>query len=94
MAGINIHKRIAIGEQAFMLCAECKLAYGEESRFCPNCGTKLTRKTSKIYANFGKNGLTSISYKMADGITINSKGNTTIPLGKGISYTVTSKKKK
>lgn len=94
MGGINIHKRIVIGEQTFMLCKECKLAYGEDSCFCSNCGSKLTKKTSKIYANFGKSGMTSISYKMADGITINSKGNTTIPLGTGISYTVTSKKKK
>lgn len=46
-----------------------------------------------MYANMGKNGITSISYKTADGITFNSKGNATIPLGTGVSYTVTSKKK-
>lgn len=91
--GVNIRRRIVIGEKIFKLCENCKLAYDETSNFCTNCGAKLIRKSSKMYANMGKSGITSISYKMPDGITINSKGNTTIPLGSGISYTVTSKKK-
>lgn len=91
--GMNIRRRIVVGEKTFKLCENCKLAYDEASNFCPNCGAKLTRKSSKIYANMGKNGITSFSYKTPDGITINSKGNTTIPLGSGVSYTVTSKKK-
>ncbi len=91
--GMNIRRRLVIGEKTFKLCENCKLAYDDTSNFCPNCGAKLIRKSSKIYANMGKCGITSISYKTPDGITINSKGNTTIPLGSGVSYTVTSKKK-
>lgn len=91
--GINVRRKILIGEKAFCLCNNCKLAYDENSKFCTQCGKKLIKKSSKIYANMGKSGITSISYKTADGITINSKGNTTIPLGAGVSYTVTSKNK-
>lgn len=91
--GVNIRKRILIGEKTFKLCENCQLAYDENSNFCPNCGAKLLRRSSKMYANMGKSGITSISYKMPGGITINSNGNATISLGSGISYTVTSKKK-
>ncbi len=91
--GMNFRRKVLIGEKVFKLCSECKLAYDESSNFCTKCGAKLSKKSSKIYANMGKRGITSISYKTADGITINSKGNTTIPLGTGISYTVTSKNK-
>ncbi len=93
MGTINIRRRVLIGEKTFNFCEKCKLAYEESSNFCSNCGEKLAKKTSKIYANMGKHGVASISYKTADGITINSKGNTTIPLGSGLSYTVTSKNK-
>ena len=24
-----------------VLCSECKKCYGDESKFCPNCGTKM-----------------------------------------------------
>lgn len=91
--GVNIHKKILIGEKAFKICKKCQLAYEENSNFCSVCGEKLVQKSSKIYANMGKHGVTSISYKTADGITINSKGTTTVPLGSGVSYTVTSKNK-
>lgn len=91
--GINFRRKVLMGEKIFRFCEKCQLAYEESSNFCSNCGEKLVKKTSKIYANMGKRGVTSISYKTADGITINSKGNTTIPLGSGLSYTVTSKKK-
>lgn len=90
--GINIRRKILIGEKVFKFCKKCQLAFEENSNFCSCCGNKLVKKTSKIYANMGKSGISSISYKTADGITINSKGNTTIPLGSGMSYTVTSKK--
>ena len=92
--GINYHKKVVIGEKTFKLCKQCQLAYDETSNFCSECGTKLTKKSTKIYANFGKTGITSLSYKTPDGITINSKGNTTIPIGVGISYTINKNKKK
>jgi len=90
--GLNVHRKVLLREETIMTCSTCNLAYNEGSNFCTSCGKKLTRKTSKVYANFGKNGLSSISYKTPDGITFNSKGHTTFPLGKGLSYT-TSKKK-
>lgn len=90
--GLNVRKRVLLREETIMICTNCKLAYNDNSNFCPSCGKKLLKKVSKVYANFGKSGITSISYKTPDGITINSKGTTTIPISKGLSYT-TSKKK-
>lgn len=90
--GLNVRKRFLLREETIMICSNCKLAYNDDSNYCPSCGKKLSKKVSKVYANMGKRGITSISYKTADGITINSKGHTTIPIGKGLSYTVTSKK--
>ncbi len=89
--GINVRKRFLLKEETIMICSNCKLAYDNNSNYCSSCGKKLSKKTSKVYANMGKNGITSISYKTADGITINSKGITTIPLCKGLSYTSKNK---
>lgn len=89
--GLNYRKRIELGKQTIMICVECKLAYDENSHYCSQCGVKLTKKTSTIYANIGKYGISSISYKTTDGITINSNGKITFPLGKGLSYTTSSK---
>ncbi len=89
---LNVRKRFLLREETIMLCSNCKLAYNDDSKYCPSCGKKLIKKVSKVYANMGERGITSISYKTADGITINSKGRTTIPIGKGLSYTITSKK--
>lgn len=90
--GLNVRRKILLRETTIMICSHCKLAYDANTNFCPSCGKKLSKKSSKVYVNIGKHGITSLSYKTADGITINSKGNTTIPIGKGISYTITSKK--
>lgn len=91
--GLNVRKRILLREDKIMTCLNCRLAYNDNSNFCPSCGMKLSKEVSKVYANIGKNGITSISYKTADGITLNSKGCTTIPISKGLSYTITSKKR-
>lgn len=91
--GLQVRRKVLLREEIIMTCPSCHLAYHKSAVFCSSCGSKLTRKASKVYANFGKSGLTSISYKTADGITINSKGQATIPLGHGISYSTSSKKK-
>lgn len=91
--GLNVRRKVLLRETAIMICSDCKLAYNADTNFCPSCGKKLSKKSSKVYVNIGKHGITSLSYKTADGITINSKGNVTLPIGKGLSYTVTSKKK-
>lgn len=90
--GLNINKRFLLKEEIIKICFDCKLAYNQNTNFCPSCGKKLVRKVSKVYVNMGKKGISSISYKTFDGITLNSKGHTTIPIGKGFSYTITSKK--
>ena len=90
--GVNIRKKILLREEVIMTCSTCNLAFKEDSNFCSSCGKKLEKKTSKVYANMGKKGITSISYKTVDGITINSRGSMTFPMGKGLSYT-TSKNK-
>lgn len=91
--GLNFRKKLLLREEVKMTCPSCKLAYDENLKFCSRCGQKLTRKTLKVYANIGNNGISSISYKTPDGITFNSKGRTTFPLGNGLSYTSSSKKK-
>lgn len=90
--GLNVRKKILLREETIKTCITCKLAYSKSSNFCSVCGNKLKSKKAKVYANLGKSGITSISYQTADGITINSKGNTTIPICKGLSYTISSKK--
>jgi len=90
--GLHVRKRVLLREDVIMTCPSCKLAYHKDAAFCSSCGRKLVRKATKVYANFGKNGITSISYQTADGVTINSKGYTTIPLGHGLSYTTSQKK--
>lgn len=74
-----------------MKCQKCDIIFAEDCKFCENCGTKLSQQKTKVYANMGKNGITSLSYKLPDGTTLNSKGNITIPMGKGISYTTKKK---
>ena len=65
-------------QEIIKICLDCEIIYDQNSNFCPHCGRKLKQRSSKVYANYGKSGITSISYKTPDGITINSKGNATI----------------
>lgn len=89
--GINYRKRMLLREDVLMKCEHCKKVYSVDTKFCSNCGTKLISEKTKVYANIGKHGITSLSYKLPDGTTINSKGNITIPLANGISYTAKKK---
>ena len=91
--GLNFRRRVLINEQVLMKCEKCQKLYSTENCFCRICGTKLKSTKTKFYANLGKNGFTSFSYKLPDGTTINTKGNVTIKLANGISYTITKKKK-
>lgn len=85
--GLNFRKRVLLREDVLKKCEKCKKVYDAECVFCSECGNKLTAEMTKVYANFGKNGITSLTYKMPDGTTINSKGSATITLGNGLSYT-------
>ncbi len=89
--GINVHTRLLLYEQVATRCTACQKVYDGEKRFCPTCGSKLLIEKIQVYANFGKKGLTSYTYRLPGGISINSHGTMTLPLAKGISYT--SKKK-
>lgn len=91
--GINIKKRILVREEVLKKCEVCQKLYSAEENFCTECGSKLTSEKTKVYANWGKNGITSFSYKLPSGVTINSKGALTIPIAKGISYTTKPSKK-
>lgn len=91
--GINVRKRVRLHETILMNCKSCQRVFPKDYNFCPDCGDKLVPEKSSFYANLGKNGITSFSYKMANGITINSKQTMTIPLTKGISYTTKPRKK-
>ena len=91
---INYRKKIPISKVQKKYCSVCFIDYDDETKnFCPKCGNKLKMKTSEVYANVGKKGITSISCKQ-DGVTINSKGDVTIPVSKGISITTNPRKKK
>lgn len=91
--GLNVRKKQLLSETVLKKCEHCKLVFQEQDNFCPQCGNKLISEKTKVYANIGKNGITSFSYKLASGITINSKGRITFPLGKGMSYTTNTRGK-
>ncbi|MBR1884209.1 MAG: hypothetical protein IJ809_04665 [Clostridia bacterium] len=92
--GINYSKRLPISTQKVKKCESCKKVFSEDANFCSACGKKLMTEKLSVYANIGKNGISSFSYKLPNGTTINSKGNITLKLAKGISYTTNSKPKK
>ncbi len=85
--GLNFRKRILLRQEIVQRCSNCKKIYSSECIFCPECGNKLTSEKTQVYANFGSRGITSITYKLPDGTSINSKGSATIPIAKGLSYT-------
>ncbi len=86
--GLNIRKRFLITETSICRCPKCQKIFDGNSNFCTLCGSKLKLEKTKIYANVGKNGISSYSYKLPNGTTINSKGCITMNLAKGISYTI------
>lgn len=53
---------------------------------------KRVKLTDNIYLNLSKSGA-SVSLKLGN-VTINSRGNKTIRLAKGVSYTIPKKKRK
>lgn len=89
--GCNVRGRLLVHEETVGRCIKCQKIYDEEKSFCPTCGSKLLAEKIKIYANFGKSGLTSYTYKLPNGISINSRGTMTLSLAKGISYTSKTK---
>ena len=92
--GLNINRKIPIKEEFVKTCKNCNVDYDQDANFCSCCGKKLTKKSvSKVYANLGKNGISSISVKTTNGVTVNSKNKVTVPLGKGLSYTSNLNKK-
>jgi predicted amidophosphoribosyltransferase len=86
MGGLNIRGRKLLSEQVLMNCESCKRLFENDCVYCPECGTKLKTVKTKIYANYSKNGMTSFSYVLPNGITLNSKRGMTMSLGNGISY--------
>lgn len=70
-----------------MKCETCKKIYASDVCYCGNCGAKLSVVKTKVYVNIGKSGISSISYVLPGGLTINTKGNITMNLANGISYT-------
>lgn len=90
---LNYRKQIAVGESIFMKCNKCNTLYKRENNFCPVCGSKLISEKTTLYANIGKNGITSYSCKLPNGYTYNSKhGTITIPISEGLSFTHRIKK--
>lgn len=90
--GLSIRKKVLLRQEVKKICKACKLMYSEDKNFCSQCGTKLATESTKVYANVSDKGVTSISYKMPDGTTINSKGNISKSLGNGLSYKTSLKK--
>ena len=94
--GLNFRKSLLIKRDVVKKCDKCQKIFSEENNFCPTCGSKLISEKTEVYANIGKDGITSYTYKLPNGTRINSKGNVTFKLAKGISYTqkVSSKSSK
>ena len=91
--GLNYRKKISLQKEKKKICTACNITYSEDAMFCSNCGQKLESITFETYANLSKGGITSFSCKSPSG-TINSKGNITVPLGNGMSFTSSLKTKK
>lgn len=83
---VNFRKRVLISETTTKYCENCQTAFDESCKFCAKCGKSLKKKSMKIYANMTKNGITSYTYVMPNGVTMNSKGNISLSLGNGISF--------
>ena len=69
-----------------MNCESCKKVFSRDCAYCTECGAKLKAMKTQIFANYSKRGLTSFSYVLPNGVTINSKRGMTMSLGNGISY--------
>lgn len=85
--GINFRRRVLLSETVLKNCEHCQKVFPEEMNFCETCGSKLTSQKTQVFANMGMRGITSITFKLANGITINSKGKLTVPMSTGLSYT-------
>lgn len=84
--GLSFRKRVLLKKTTTKYCENCQTAFDESSNFCPKCGNKLKSQSLKIYANYTQNGITSYTYVLPNGITLNSKGNISFSLGNGISF--------
>lgn len=91
--GLNVRRRTVLREEVLMRCKKCKKVYPYGSNFCSDCGEALISEKTTVYANFGKSGITSLTYKLPDGTTINTRRGTTIPIANGVSYTIPNSKK-
>lgn len=85
--GINYKARQLLSETVLMSCDACKKVFSQDCCYCPDCGAKLKSAKTKIYANYSKKGLTSISYVLPNGTTFNTNRGMTMSLGNGLSYT-------
>ena len=85
--GIRFKKRQVVGESVQMLCEACKKTFSQDCNYCPDCGARLKPSKIKIIANYGAKGLTSFSYVLPNGMTLNSKNGMSMPLGNGLSFT-------
>lgn len=83
--GISFRKRVLVGKEEVKFCEKCKKVLPLDHNFCSDCGNKTKSKSTKVYANYGKTGLTSISYKMPDGFTYNTRTGISKSLGNGIT---------
>lgn len=83
--GISFRKKVLVGEEKVMFCEKCKKVLPLDHNFCSDCGSKTISQSTKVYANYGKSGLTSISYKMPNGLTYNTRTGLSKSLGNGIT---------
>ena len=83
---ISFRGKKLLSEQVLMYCEACKKIFSQDCSYCSECGAKLKPSKTRVYANYSKNGLTSISYVLPNGVTINSKNGMTMSLGNGLSY--------
>ena len=84
--GINFRKRVLVSETTTKYCENCQTAFDESCKFCTKCGKSLKEKKMRVYANMAKKGITSYTYVLPNGVTMNSKGKLTFSLGNGISF--------
>lgn len=92
--GLNFKKRTLLRQEVVMRCKTCNVLYAQGDKFCGVCGQKLTAEKTSVFANYGTRGITSLTYKLPNGTSVNTRAGATIPLGNGLSYTIGNSRRK
>lgn len=79
-------RKLDLSGMVLMRCDNCKLVFNDRHVMCSKCGGTLISEKTSVFANLGKNGVSSFVYNLASGIRIKVKANARFPLDQGAPY--------